>query len=199
MNANNDNSVEFRQKHLKVKSGILLAVFLCITSISMGQIKYHGISLGIPFSSFKQQLLAKGYKYNADLSAEHQNDYSFHGTFAGEKVYIWVFVTPKSKLVYAVQVRFPEYDYSIYGRNVSDDVQTWKYNSIKNSLLKKYPTITPKEWKLQSITKATDWVTNNWEISLSTGFVDSEWQYLCLIYEDKLTKAKVEQEQSEDY
>ena len=190
------------KKHLIKKHVLIIAFTLCSSLVCLGQsIYFHGIPLGTPYSSFKQQLLSKGYKYLPENSnkGEFFNCYLFDGVFAGELVRINVHVTPKSKIAYCVEVNFKEYAYSFYGRGVTDDLQIAKYSSVKRSISNKYPTTIPHEWSTFDFPNVTDWETSSWRISLFRTWANSEWISLILIYEDKAASRLKDSEEGSDY
>ncbi len=179
----------------------LIFVLLCVNT-SIGQnISFMGIPLGIPLDSFKQQLLAKGFTYDSERSdnTEYYDTFLFDGRFAGEVVGVSVFVSPKSHIVYSVAVQFNGYAWSIYGTGVSENTQNGKFDDIKASLCKKYPSVIPYEWQNDEFPRNVCWKSEKWSISLCISKYGSAWKNLGLTYTDEEAVAKAIAEKESDY
>lgn len=187
----------FTVKHIMC----IVFVLLCVNA-SIGQnICFMGIPLGIPLDSFKQQLLAKGFTYDSERSdnVEYHDTFLFDGRFAGEVVGVSVFVCPKSHIVHSVAVQFNEYAWSIYGTGVSENTQNAKFDEIKTSLCKKYPSANLLIWQNEEFPRYAYWKSEKWSISLSIARYGSAWKNLGLTYTDEEAAAKAEAERESDY
>lgn len=164
--------------------------FIALASVAQSQhIKFLGIPLGQSYTNFKQQLLAKGFKYDG---TNEPNWYAFKGTFAGEEVLIGVGVTPKSKKVYSIHVNFKRFtEYSS-----SSDVWS-KYDEIVESLKKKYG----MPWIVKSKNDNGNYFTH-WDVGdnrISLAFFLNYDYVLTLFYTDVDTQKLGKREEAMDY
>lgn len=181
-------------------------MLLCSTICYSQSIKFIGIPLGIPISSFKKQLIAKGFKYDPkdENNIYYINTYTFNGKFAGEAASVSVYVTPKSKTVYSVWVRFVGFIYSRYGTGTSSEIsQEYKFDKLRKSLCNKYNNVQPYDWSSDNTVKGTTWETNNGRISLTIHwFKDIEgyynYKFLDLMYDDCRANKKYDIEANSD-
>lgn len=176
-------------------------VLFCVNATIGQNIFFMGIPLGIPLDSFKQQLLAKGFTYDSERSdnIEYYDTFLFDGRFAGEVVGVSVFVSPKSHIVYSVSVLFKGYACSIYGTGCSENTQNGKFDDIKTSLCKKYPSVIPYGWENDEFPKNVCWKSEKWSVSLCISRYGSAWKNLVLVYTDEEALAKANAEKESDY
>lgn len=162
-----------------------------------------GISLGRPISEFKQNMISKGFEFNDDESNKtmYYDTYLFRGRFAGEDVGVSVYVTPHSRIVYCVSVRFIDYNNPHRMTEEALKAQLSKFNEIRESISKKYK-IEPYDWSHDYVVKASKWGKTNWSIDLSIMYdtsSDFQWQTIDLQYTDKKAEKKAELEKESDY
>ena len=82
----------------------LLLVVAAFAQTSNGHLKYMGIPITGTIAQFQAKLVAKGVKYNQQLSSMLEaGTRSFNGTFAGNKVTIFVYYDIRSTIVYRVK------------------------------------------------------------------------------------------------
>lgn len=164
--------------------------FIALASVAQSQhIKFLGIPLGQSYTNFKQQLLAKGFKYNG---ISEPNWYSFKGTFAGEEVLIGVGVTPKSKKVANIIVHFKRFT------KYSSSSDVWsKYDEIVESLKKKYGMPRIEKDKNDKGNYFTFWDVGDNDICLA--FFPNYDYVLKLSYIDVDTEKLGEREEEMDY
>ena len=197
----NNNKHQKNVVFFKKAFGVIVLVLFC-TAIGVGQnIRIMGIPLGISYNSFKQQLLSNDFTYNAEKSDvnEFSDTYLFNGKFAGENVGLSVYVTPKSKIVYSVGIRFKSYAYSIYDTGVSERTQIDKYNKIKRTICDKYSFVEPFEWDGDNTPMAVSWSTEKWSIVLVISWYNSAWKNIDLVYTDNEAEKNYLSEIESDY
>lgn len=92
-------------------------------------LKFAGIPLDGTISQFHQKLVAKGYKYDVDVSKQFDDSRVYSGIFAGETCRIYVFYDTKTKIVYRAKAVVVE---------LSESVAEQKFDNIKSRLCAKY-------------------------------------------------------------
>jgi len=162
-----------------------------------------GIPLGISITEFKQKMLSKGFRYNAEESnsIEYGDMYLFKGRFAGENVGVSVSVTPHSRIVYSVGVRFIDYNHPHNMTEEAQRSQLSKFYEIREAIRKKY-NFEPNDWSKDFVVKASSWEKTAWNILLVLSYdtrTNIQWQTIDLMYEDKNAKKKAEIEKENDY
>ena len=176
----------------------VLSSFIC----NAQNLNFLGIPLGSSYPSFKQKLLSKGLSYDKEKSnnGEFINRFLFKGTFAGENARITVAVTPKSKLVSCVLVRFINWGHYPYDKKTpSDELQNKKYEEIKRGICSRYPSIKAEDFFYDNENRrGTLWETDNWVIDLHTSWHDG-WKNIDLFYRDKSIEILEKKEASEDF
>lgn len=82
----------------------MLLVIAAFAQSANGHLKYMGIPITGTITQFQNKLAAKGIKYNQPMSARlDAGTRGFNGTFAGNKVTIFVYYDIRSKIVYRVK------------------------------------------------------------------------------------------------
>ena len=187
-------------KDMKRIISLSILVFLLALPALSQSMKFMDIPLGINISSFKQKLLNKGFKFDSKNteSDEFHGMYIFDGRFAGQLVGLSVCVSPKTKSVYSVCVRFKNLAYSEYGNGISLKDQDFEYNKLFDNISQKYGMPTYNRVKLSDqIPIATLWETSEGTIDLSV-----RWYYhyrsLDLIYTDNKANKINEKEKQSD-
>lgn len=108
----------------------LLLVAAAFAQISNGHLKYMSIPITGTITQFQNKLAAKGIKYNQPLSARlGAGTRGFNGTFAGNKVTIFVYYDTRSKIVYRVK--------SVID-NLTESLADQKYVSMRQLFMQKY-------------------------------------------------------------
>lgn len=111
----------------------LLLVVAAFAQTSNGHMKYMGIPITGTITQFQTKLNTKGVKYNQQLSGMlDAGTRGFNGTFAGNKVTIFVYYDIRSKIVYRVK--------SVI-ENLSEDIAEQKYSSMRQLFMQKYDEI----------------------------------------------------------
>ncbi len=182
-----------------MKRSIFIVLLFCSIIGYSQNIRFMGIPLGISHTSFKKQLLSKDFTYDSEKSnnVKFNNIYVYHGKFSGEVAGLSVMVTPKSKIVYGVNVRFK--GYSGYSLDVSEDSQDYKFEEIKQSISKKYCDAEQYDWSGTEIYKATTWQTPEWRIDLYIHHYRDGWRSIDLTYTDLIAQKKNNQEAESDF
>ena len=96
-----------------------------------GHLKFMGIPIDGPVSSFQQKLEAKGMSYDAQTSKSLEAGIRvMDGIFAGYKCEIVLYYTPKTKNMYEVQVLMESSDEETIGSRVREMIElvTSKYD-----------------------------------------------------------------------
>lgn len=164
---------------------------------------FMGIPLGISITEFNQKMLLKGFIYNAEESNSivYGDMYLFKGRFAGENVGVSVSVTPHSRIVYSVSVRFIDYNRPHNTTEEAQRTQLSKFYEIREAIRKKYK-FDPIDWSEDFVVKASSWEKPAWDILLSLSYdtrTNIQWQTIDLMYTDKNAKKKAEIEKENDY
>ncbi len=200
----------------------IVCVIISFQSLLLAQnnsstLNFMGIPLGISITEFKQKMLSKGFKYNAEESNSivYSDMYLFKGRFAGENVGVSVSVTPHSRIVYSVNVRFIDYNHPLNMTEDAQRAQLSKFYEIREAIRKKYK-FEPIDWSKDFIVKASSWEKTAWSIFLSLSYETRsvqwptndylsyetrlvQWQTIDLMYTDKKAEKKAEIEKENDY
>ncbi len=186
----------------------LVCVIISFQSLLLAQnnsttLYFMGIPLGISMTEFNQKMLLKGFNYYADESNLNVYDdpYLFEGKFAGENVVATVYVTPHSRNVYRVSVRFIDYNHPRKMPEDAQRAQLLKFNEIRDAIRKKYK-FEPNDWCYDYVIKASSWEKTAWSIDLYLCYetrLNIQWQAIVLMYTDKNAEKKAEIEKENDY
>ncbi len=180
----------------------LMALLFCGLICNAQTLKFLGIPLGISSTAFKQKLLSKGFTYSSEESNNgiYIDNYIFYGNFAGDYASVCLRVTPKTRLVYCVSVRFLNYKYSPYVAGVmTEELQNWKFNTIKNIIIEKYPNLSYYDFSSDDYPLSTIWEDDKYEIALVISWYANYWRNMDLNYTDKTTQQKREKEKYNDF
>lgn len=176
---------------------------LLLAQNNSSTLNFMGIPLGISITEFKQKMLSKGFRYNAEESnsIEYGDMYLFKGRFAGENVGVSVSVTPHSRIVYSVGVRFIDYNHPHNMTEEAQRAQISKFYEIREAIRKKYK-FEPNDWSKDFVVKASSWEKTAWNILLVLSYdtrTNIQWQTIDLMYTDKNAEKKAEIEKENDY
>lgn len=176
---------------------------LLLAQNNSSTLNFMGIPLGISITEFKQKMLSKGFRYNAEESnsIEYGDMYLFKGRFAGENVGVSVSVTPHSRIVYSVGVRFIDYNHPHNMTEEAQRSQLSKFYEIREAIRKKYK-FEPNDWSKDFVVKASSWEKTAWNILLVLSYdtrTNIQWQTIDLMYTDKNAEKKTEIEKENDY
>ena len=157
---------------------LLLFVFLTMSVVAQQRMNFLGQPLGCSLATFKQRMVAKGYKYKGEVET---NIHYFDGVFGGDNVTIGAIVTPNSKTVYKVLVGYT---------NVSG------YSKSKKDLLVK-----------SFVNKYGDYDTEDDRYTcwyFDYGRITIDYQYyrtppITIMYVDELGEDKSDREAESDY
>jgi hypothetical protein len=86
---------------------VIVSVLIFLTIFGFGQMMFNNIQLGGPYYNFKLELQKKGFDYHSDSEKEAENIFSYTGKFIDKDVELGVMVTPKTKIVWKVNVELP--------------------------------------------------------------------------------------------
>lgn len=183
-----------------MKKTALAFVFVLISiQIYAQNIKFCGVPLGIGIEKFEPLLKQKGYNVTPipdKDSVEARYMTYYNGVFAGSKVSLSVASTPISKLVQIISAAFTEYSMDV--PNVTELSIERKFNEIKASLKKKYPSAKKTEWSEGRIIKAYLLQTSKWKINLSIQVLDGI-EGLHIMYVDNDAQETAKHEFEMDY
>jgi len=87
---------------------VIILVLNYLTIVSFGQMIFNTIPMGGPYYNFKLELKKKGFTFRSDKVKEAENIYSYTGKFIDKEVDLKVSVSPTAKIVWKVDVEFPE-------------------------------------------------------------------------------------------
>lgn len=133
----------------------LLLVVAAFAQTSNGHMKYMGIPITGTIAQFQEKLVAKGVKYNQQLSGMLEaGTRSFNGTFAGNKVTIFVYYDIRSTIVYRVKSVIED---------LKEDIAEQKYASMRQLFMQKYDEISYGE---QNDKEALSVYTDNGRIDM---------------------------------
>ena len=111
----------------------MLLVIAAFAQSANGHLKYMGIPITGTITQFQNKSAAKGIKYNQPVSARlDAGTRGFNGTFAGNKVTIFVYYDIRSKIVYRVKSVIED---------LSEDMAEQKYSSMRQLFMQKYDEI----------------------------------------------------------
>lgn len=161
---------------------LLLFGFLTMSVVAQQRMNFLGQPLGCSLATFKQRMVAKGYKYKGEAET---NIHYFDGVFGGDDVTVGAFVTPKSNTVYEIAVV-----YTSFINRSKRDLDYKKIFLIK-SFIKKYGDY-----------DSEDDVYTVW--SFDYGYIAIKLKYddpapLVIWYKDDLGQEKYNREQESDY
>lgn len=179
---------------------ILVLLFITLP-LAAQNMKFMGIPLGSSIASFKQSLINKGFSWDSKKSdsREYNSMYIFDGKFSGERVGLSVCITPKTRKVYEVCVRFKDLAYSNYGNGISFDDQDYKYDKLYQSLCNKYGQPTYYKIKLNDqFPCSTLWETSSGTVELFYSWYKNTYRNLDLVYTDYKTSNQNETEKDSD-
>jgi hypothetical protein len=111
---------------------LLIALMLSANvemSAQKDHLKFAGIPLDGTISQFHPKIVAKGFKYDAELSKQFENSRAYNGVFAGENCLVYVYYDTKSKIVYRAKAIV---------ENLSQSIAEQKFDSMKSRLCAKY-------------------------------------------------------------
>lgn len=108
--------------------GLTLTIVL-FAQATPPHLKFMGIPIDGTITQFQAKLQAKRCTYNNVSSQISDGARVFDGTFAGEKVTIYVFYNTNTKIVYRVKAAI---------LNLTEDIADTKYNKFKGLLTTKY-------------------------------------------------------------
>ena len=104
---------------------------MCVFAQTNQHMKFMGIPMGVSITTFQQKLVAKGLKYDKDISKHlPAGSRIFKGTFAGYDAEVFTYHDTKNNKVYRAKVVIERTDLEI-----AEQV----YNDILLMLCKKYP------------------------------------------------------------
>lgn len=168
-----------------MKRVFTLLTFMLLTMFVVAQqrMNFLGQPLGCSWTTFKQRMVSKGYKYLGEVET---NIHYFDGVFGGDDVTIGAIVTSKSKTVYNIAVVFDEY-HSYNSKKTLD----LKKNSLIKSFIKKYGN------NFFEYGIYTRWIFNYGVITIQYDISDKT--PIIIWYCDKLGEEKSEKEQESDY
>lgn len=86
---------------------VIVSLLIFLTIFGYGQMTFNNIPLGGPYYNFKLELQKKGFDYHSDSEKEADNIFSYTGNFIGKDADLGVMVTPKTKIVWKVNVELP--------------------------------------------------------------------------------------------
>ncbi len=161
---------------------LLLFVFLTMSVVAQQRMNFLGKPLGCSISTFKQRMVAKGYKYKGEIET---NIYYFDGVFGGDDVTIGACVSPKSKTVYRIAVVYT--NISDYSRKDIDI----KKELLKTSFINKYGFYPIEDDEF------TSWYFDYGTIHIKTEYSGST--KIIIWYCDSLAEEKYKREQESDY
>lgn len=118
-----------------MKKTVTLLVAILVSVCAMAQTKQHmkfmGIPMGVSITTFQQKLIAKGLKYDKEISKYlPAGCRKFTGSFAGYDAGVFTYHDTKSNEVYRAKVVIERTD---------SDMAEMVYNDILSMLSKKYP------------------------------------------------------------
>ena len=87
---------------------IILLGLIFLTELSIGQMVFNNMEMGVPYHNFRLDLIKKGYIFRSDPVKEAENTFSYSGKFINKDANIEVMVTPNTKIVWKVSVELPE-------------------------------------------------------------------------------------------
>lgn len=166
---------------------LLTFVLLAMSAIAQQRMNFLGQPLGCSLATFKQRMVAKGFKYQGEVES---NIHCFDGVFGGEDASIGAVVTPKSKTVYTVVVIFLNYSNDSSNRTSLN----FKNSSLVDSFTNKYGEHTENVFNNESY---TSWYLSYGHISIA---IQNNFEHpLRLYYTDNVADEKNKREQESDY
>ena len=160
----------------------LFFVFLTMSVVAQQRMNFLGQPLGCSLATFKQRMVAKGYKYKGEVET---NIHYFDGVFGGEDVTVGAFVTPKSKIVYEIAVVYNNF------LNSSKSDLDFKKELLINSFIKKYGYYT-KEYSAY-----TEWQFDYGSIAIQVKYMSEH--PIIIFYNDDIGNEKYKRERELDY
>jgi hypothetical protein len=109
---------------------VIVMGLIFLTSFGFGQMTFNNIPLGGPYYNFKLELQKKGFNYHSNSEKEAENIFSYTGKFIDKDVDLGVLVTPKTKIVWKVNVELP-------GSNSWADIKS-EFFDLCNKIIQKY-------------------------------------------------------------
>lgn len=118
-----------------MKKTVVLLVAILVSVCAMAQTKQHmkfmGIPMGVSITTFQQKLIAKGLKYDKEISGYlPAGTRLFRGTFAGYEANIHIYYDVKDNKVYRAKV--------VIERESQESIEQVFYD-ISTMLIEKYP------------------------------------------------------------
>lgn len=168
---------------------LLFFFIFCVTAKSQ-HINFMGQPLGCNLETFTKQMLSKGFRHIGG----DPNTY-IDGTFGGDKVSIYSYKTPVSKIVYEVEVAY--YKEKWMPDNEINSYFTNKKNLLVQSFMRKYGN------PVENIDSRTSWKVQGGSIEIYLN--KSGWYYnaVKIKYSDNESKSKISSErktmQDDDY
>lgn len=115
----------------------ILFTFLMCAIMTLGMaaqsvqehLKFAGIPINGTITQFQSKLITKGYKIDKNNNTLQIGIRGFNGTFAGNKVQLYVYYDENTKIVYRVKAVID---------GVSESMVDQKYSEIKNLMIQKY-------------------------------------------------------------